>query len=47
LTLLNPASYLAIFQKGSWYLGNSTQAGVFSDAFMPTMPLEAIRYSYN
>lgn len=47
LTLLNPAAYLAVFQKGSWYLGNSTVAGVFPDAFMPTMPLSAIRYSYN
>jgi hypothetical protein len=45
--MLNSAAYLGIFQKGSWYLGNSTLAGVFSNAYMPTMPLEAIRNSYN
>ena len=40
LQLLDPNAYLWVFQNGSWYLGNSTQAGVFEDAYAPTMPLE-------
>ena len=38
--LLDPNAYLWVFQNGSWYLGNSTQAGVFTDAYAPIMPLD-------
>ena len=38
--LLDPNAYLWVFQNGSYYLGNSTQAGVFTDAYAPIMPLD-------
>ncbi len=38
--LLDPNAYLWVFQNGSWYLGNSTLAGVFEDVYSPTMPLD-------
>ncbi len=38
--LLDPNAYLWVFQNGSWYLGNSTQAGVLADVYAPTMPLD-------
>ncbi len=38
--LLDPNAYLWVFQNGSWYLGNSTVAGVFEDAYAPIMPLD-------
>jgi sodium-dependent phosphate transporter len=40
LMLIDPNAYLWVFQNGSWYLGNSTQAGVLTDAYAPVMPLD-------
>lgn len=40
-SLLNPNIALGIFQNGSWYLGNTTNAGVLTNAYMPEMPLQA------
>lgn len=39
--LLDPNSYLWVFQNGSYYLGNSTIAGVLTDTYAPIMPLES------
>jgi len=42
ITLLETNVPLAIFQQGTWFLGNSTQAGVFPNGtayYMPAMPL--------
>lgn len=41
-TMLNPTVVLETFQYGSWYIGNSTLAGVLSNAYMPTMPLAGL-----
>jgi sodium-dependent phosphate transporter len=40
--LLDPNAYLWVFQNGSYYLGNSTLAGVFKNAFAPEMPLVTV-----
>ena len=39
--LLDPNAYLWVFQNGSYYLGNSTLNGVFTDTYAPVMPLES------
>ena len=39
--LLDPNAYLWVYQNGSYYLGNSTIAGVLTDTYAPVMPLES------
>ena len=41
LMLLDPNAYLWVYQNGSYYLGNSTIAGVLTDTYAPVMPLES------
>ena len=39
--LLDPNSYLYVYNNGSYYLGNATQLGVLQNTFAPVMPLQS------
>ena len=38
--LLDPNSYLYVYNNGTYYLGNSTLAGALDNTFAPVMPLQ-------
>ena len=39
--LLDPNSYLYVYNNGTYYLGNATQLGVLENTFAPVMPLQS------
>jgi len=39
--LLDPNSYLSVYNNGSYYLGNATLLGVLDNTYAPVMPLQS------
>jgi sodium-dependent phosphate transporter len=39
--LLDPNSYLSVYNNGTYYLGNATLLGVLDNTFAPVMPLDS------
>jgi hypothetical protein len=42
--ILDPSTYLATFQQGTYYLGNTTQAGVLTNVYMSNMPINGLPF---